>query len=54
MLSTEHVGAVVGAELLKQALWAVFWSLVAIMLYRLAVVMPLKASFCPPLVVAAT
>jgi SecD/SecF fusion protein len=33
VLSTEHVGAVVGAELLKQALWAVAWSLVAIMIY---------------------
>ncbi len=33
VLSTEHVGAIVGAELLKQALWAVLWSLVAIMIY---------------------
>jgi SecD/SecF fusion protein len=33
VLSTEHVGAIVGSELLKQALWAVFWSLVAIMIY---------------------
>ena len=33
VLSTEHVGAIVGSELLKQAMWAVLWSLVAIMLY---------------------
>jgi len=33
VLSTEHVGAVVGKELLKQALWAVAASLVAIMIY---------------------
>jgi SecD/SecF fusion protein len=33
VLSTEHVGAVVGGELLKQALWAVAWSLIAIMIY---------------------
>ncbi len=33
VLSTERVGAVVGAELLKQALWAVAWSLIAIMVY---------------------
>ncbi|HTS18688.1 MAG TPA: protein translocase subunit SecD [Verrucomicrobiae bacterium] len=32
-LSHEQVGAVVGKELLKQALWAVAWSLIAIMLY---------------------
>ena len=33
VLSAERVGAVVGKELLKQALWAVVWSLVAIMVY---------------------
>jgi SecD/SecF fusion protein len=33
ILSTERVGAIVGAELLKQALWAVAWSLIAIMIY---------------------
>jgi len=32
-LSTERVGALVGSELLRQALWAVLASLVAIMLY---------------------
>jgi SecD/SecF fusion protein len=32
-LGTERVGAVVGKELLKQALWAVLLSLVAIMIY---------------------
>ena len=32
-LSHEQVGAVVGKELVKQALWAVAWSLIAIMLY---------------------
>jgi SecD/SecF fusion protein len=32
-LSTERVGAIVGNELLKQALWAVAWSLIAIMIY---------------------
>ncbi|HUI07780.1 MAG TPA: protein translocase subunit SecD [Verrucomicrobiae bacterium] len=32
-IGTEHVGAVVGKELLKQALWAVAASLVAIMIY---------------------
>jgi SecD/SecF fusion protein len=33
ILSAEQVGAVVGKELLKQALWAVAWSLIAIMVY---------------------
>jgi preprotein translocase SecF subunit len=33
VLSAERVGAVVGKELLQQALWAVVWSLVAIMVY---------------------
>ncbi len=33
VLSTERVGAIVGNELLKQALWAVVVSLLAIMLY---------------------
>jgi SecD/SecF fusion protein len=33
VLSAERVGAVVGKELLKQALWAVAWSLIAIMIY---------------------
>jgi SecD/SecF fusion protein len=33
VLSAERVGAVVGKELLKQALWAVAWSLIAIMVY---------------------
>ena len=32
-IGTEHVGAVVGKELLKQALWAVAASLIAIMIY---------------------
>ena len=33
MISTEHVGAIVGKELLKQALWAMGVSLLAIMMY---------------------
>ncbi len=33
VLSTEHVGAIVGGEMLKQALWAVAASLLAIMIY---------------------
>jgi len=32
-IGTEHVGAVIGKELLKQALWAVAASLIAIMIY---------------------
>jgi len=33
VLSAEHVGAIVGKELLNQALWAVAVSLIAIMIY---------------------